>query len=378
MLSTEKNPRLFVKSYFTFSIADAIEQARAELGPDALLLNTRPAPPEGAHQGDYEVVFGVGPAAGDDGVAKMIAPVADPVADLRRQMEQIRQMVSRIGSAGAAPTAHSHPVADALLKTGIDPQLAAEIDLAVQQKLRNRNPIQNGRVKPISDWDPATVAQEAAAEMEARFEVLPEIGRVAALVGPPGAGKTTTLIKLAITQGLAARRRVHLISTDHYRIAAAAQLQTYAQILGTPFTLAETAAALAHAIEAAPPEALVLIDTPGHTAASLEESGSDLAAFLAGRQDIDTHLILTATHRLTDLRRTVDLFQRFAPAKLLFTHLDETDSTAAIFSEAARTRKPLSFFSTGQVVPEDFESASKGRVTGSLVLELPQPCEAVA
>lgn len=378
MLSTEKNPRLFVKSYFTFSIADAIEQARAELGPDALLLNTRPAPPEGAHQGDYEVVFGVGPTASESGAAKPIAPAADPVGDLRRQMEQIREMVSRIGSAGAAPTAHSHPVADALMKAGIDPQLAAEIDLAVQQRLRNRNALQNGRVTSISDWDPASVAQEAAAEIERRFEVLPQIGRVTALVGPPGAGKTTTLIKLAITQGLAARRRVHLISTDHYRIAAAAQLQTYAEILGAPFTLAETTAALAHAIEAAPSESLVLIDTPGHTASSLEESGGDLAAFLAGRQDIDTHLILTATQRLSDLRRTVDLFQCFAPAKLLFTHLDETDSTAAIFSEAARTGKPLSFFSTGQVVPEDFESASKERVIRSLVLELPQPCEAVA
>jgi flagellar biosynthesis protein FlhF len=82
--------------------------------------------------------------------------------------------------------------------------------------------------------------------------------------------------------------------------------------------------------------------------------------------------------RLKDLRRVADLFEAFRPTKLLFSHLDETDSTAAIFSEAARTGKPLSFFSTGQLVPEDLESASKSRVTESLVLELPQPCEAVA
>jgi len=371
MPATDKS-KLFVKSYFTSSIAEAIELAGAELGPDALLLNTRPAPPESGHPGEYEVVFGCPPVASNGGPA----PAADPVADLRKQMEQIREMVSRIGSPSAAPRSTS--VADALLNAGIAPRLAAEIDVAVQQRLRNRSALQAGRIKPISDWDPATILNEATAEIQTRFEVAPELGRIAALVGPPGSGKTTALIKLAVTQGLAAQRPVRLISTDHYRIAAAAQLETYADILGAPFTLAETSVALAHAIDAAPPEALVLIDTPGHTAISLEESSADLAGFLSSRQDIDTHLVLTATMRLVDLRRATDLFDVFRPSKLLFTHLDETDSTAAIFSEAARTAKPLSFFSTGQLVPEDFESATKARVTQSLVLELPQPCEAVA
>ena len=345
MLPTDKNARLFVKSYFTHSITEAIEQARVEMGPDALLLNTRPAPPEGAHQGEYEVVFGLRPGA-EDGGARAETAAVDPVQDLRKQMEQIREMVSRIG-AGPVTASRPHSVADALLNAGIAPRLAAEIDLAVQQRLRNRSAIQTGRIKSIGDWDPATVLQETESEIASRFTVLPETGRIVALVGPPGSGKTTALIKLAVTQGLAARRRVHLISTDHYRIAAAAQLETYAEILGAPFTLAETTTALAHAIESAPAEALVLIDTPGYTAVSLEESGGDLTGFLRSRQDIDTHL-------------------------------DETDSTAAIFSEAARTEKPLSFFSTGQVVPEDLEPASKARVTQSLVLELPQPCEAVA
>ena len=374
MLATDKNSRLFVKSYFTHSIAEAIELAGAELGPDALLLNTRPAPPDSGHPGQYEVVFGCPPAATTGSAVAGAAP--DPVADLRKRMDEIREMVSRIGPQPSTPGSTS--LADSLLRAGIAPQLAVEIDIAVQQRLRNRSTLQAGRVKSISDWDRAAILHEAAAEIQGRFEVRPEIGRLAAIVGPPGAGKTTALIKLALTQGLAAKRPVRLISTDHYRIAAAAQLETYADILGTPFILAETSVALARAIDTAPADALVLIDTPGHTAASLEESGGDLIAFLGKRQDIDTHLVLTATMRLPDLRRVVDLFEAFRPAKLLFSHLDETDSTAGMFSEAARTGKPLSFFSTGQLVPEDFESASKSRVTQSLVLELPQRREAVA
>ena len=374
MAAIDKNPKLFVKSYFTSSIAEAIELAGAELGPDALLLNTRPAPPESGRVGQYEVVFGCPPATTS---APAAAAPPDPVADLRKRMDEIREMVSRIGAPGSAPRPST--VGDVLARAGIEPRLAAEIDLAVQQRLRNRSALQAGGVKLISDWDATAILSETTQEIQGHFEVKPEIGRVTALVGPPGCGKTTTLIKLAVTEGMAARRPVRLISTDHYRIAAAAQLETYADILGVPFTLAETSVALKHAIEAAPAEALVLIDTPGFTATSLEESGGALAAFLSSCQGIDTHLILTATMRPSDLRRVVDLFEAFQPAKLLFTHLDEADSTASIFCEAARTRKPLSFFATGQLVPEDLEAATKARVTESLVLELPQqPCEAVA
>ena len=100
MAAIDKNPKLFVKSYFTSSIAEAIELAGAELGPDALLLNTRPAPPESGRVGQYEVVFGCPPATTG---ATATAAAPDPVADLRKRMDEIREMVSRIGTPGSAP-----------------------------------------------------------------------------------------------------------------------------------------------------------------------------------------------------------------------------------------------------------------------------------
>jgi flagellar biosynthesis protein FlhF len=82
--------------------------------------------------------------------------------------------------------------------------------------------------------------------------------------------------------------------------------------------------------------------------------------------------------RHADLQRTVEVFKAFRPGKLLFTHLDETDSTASVFCEAARTGLPLSFFSTGQLIPEELAPAAKDFVTDFLVRELPQALEAVA
>jgi len=376
MPSTENDSRLYIKSYFAASVVEAMERARVELGPDALLMNTREAPPEARHLGECEVVFGVRPTAAPTGGAPLAA--IDPVADLRQRMEELREIVRRLAPAGESQPGCPTVIGEELSKAGVTEALAAEIESAVQLRLRGRGVVRIGRPKSMPAWNAEDLIQETIAELESRFEVAPETGRITILVGPPGAGKTSTLVKLAVTRGLAAHRPVRLLSMDHYRIAAAEQLRTYAAILGVPFTLAETTVALAQAINAAPPETLLLIDTPGFTAASLEESGQDLVSFLRQRRDIDTHLVLTASMRQADLRRTVDLFQAFQPAKLLFTRLDETDATGSMFCEAARTGKPLSFLSTGQVIPEDLEPATKARIIALLVRELPQALRAVA
>jgi flagellar biosynthesis protein FlhF len=378
MPTTENNSRLYIKSYFAASVVEAMGRARVELGPDALLMNTREAPPEAKHLGECEVVFGIRPPAVP--VAGASKAVVDPFADLRQRMEKLREIMCRrrLAPAGDHQPDGASGIEEELLKAGVTRALAAEIELAVQRRLRGRSVVRIGSPRSMPARSAGDLLQETIAELESRFEVAPETGRIAALVGPPGAGKTSALVKLAITRGLAAQRPVRLLSIDYYRIAAAEQLRTYAAILGVPFTLAETTAALAQAIDAAPKEALLLIDTPGYTAASLEESGQDLASFLRGRRDIDTHLVLTASMRQADLQRTVDLFQAFQPAKLLFTRLDETESTGAVFCEAARTGKPLSFLSTGQVIPEDMEPATKARITSFLVRELPQALAAVA
>jgi flagellar biosynthesis protein FlhF len=279
----------------------------------------------------------------------------------------MRHAITRTAYAPAQWIGVSPDLSDAyamLTAAELSAELAREIVQAAGDRLNGQR-LPPGRATPRSD---ASAFQRALTEeISSRFTTDgtlgrgPETPRIVALVGPPGSGKTTTLVKLAVNYGLAARRPVLLLSIDTHRVAAADQLRSYAAILGVGFELVETISSLAQTIEENRGKELIFIDTPGLAYGDLEDAES-LAHFLATRGDIDTHLVLPASMKAADLSRMVDAFEILRPQHLLFTKLDETTSYGPIFSEAARSGKPLSFFAAGQRIPEDLEAASSERV----------------
>jgi flagellar biosynthesis protein FlhF len=361
-----------LKSYFADTIEEAIRLARHELGPDAMLVNSQRAGVEARHLGCYEVVVcGETRDAGSTAASSSLSNVASlsPVvslqvdklsqdlSELKQRMEKLALTLARSGrgAAGVAFDPELSRVFTRLTDSEVDTELAYDL----VGKLSS----------PISQ----TILR---AELAKLVSVDAELGcpgapsRVVALVGPPGAGKTSALVKLAVQYGLAANKTVQVFTTDTYRIAAAEELRSYAAILGIGCQVLETPAALACAIDEilrrdevlrrdeGRPKDLILIDTPGLCRSEMEAC-EDLAKLLATRHaDVDTHLVLPASMRGADLRRVSEQYAVFRPRKLLFTRLDETETFGPILNLSVRMAKPVSFFSRGQRIPEDLEPAT--------------------
>ena len=185
--------------------------------------------------------------------------------------------------------------------------------------------------------------------------------QVAALVGPTGVGKTTTLAKLAAYAQLKLKQKVALITLDTYRLAAVDQLQQYAQILQVPMHVALTVEDLRGAFRFYQDRALVLIDTPGHSPKDTETLGQ-LRALLDELPEVETHLVLSATTKPRDLTEIAARYEPLRPTRLLFTKLDETSTYGPILSTLVRVKRPLSYLGTGQEVPEALELATSRRV----------------
>jgi flagellar biosynthesis protein FlhF len=187
-------------------------------------------------------------------------------------------------------------------------------------------------------------------------------GGIMAVVGPTGAGKTTTIAKLAARWCMRhGSQDLALVSTDGYRIGAREQLMTYARILGAPMHAANTGRDLARVLERLKAKKLILIDTAGMGPRDVRLS-EQLAALQLGAARARVLLALPAQGEGHALDEIVQAFARLNPVACILTKVDEAASLGAVISTTLRHRLKIAYVCDGQRVPEDLHAAHQRRV----------------
>jgi len=337
------------------NIQRALGNIKEELGPDAMILSTRKVPkspkdPYGKTM--FEVEAGI-PSSGNN---KPETPVLQEVEALKSDLAEIKDILSVAGfGSGLQSILCNHfesvGILASLLRCGVSERLAADLvqkatadldqslDTIAQMKQLKKSVM--GLCLDLFRTQNFFIRRNASG--------LPQ---VAALVGPTGVGKTTTIAKLAAYLSFTQKMKIGLVSIDNYRIGAFEQLKAYAGIMGLVCIPAFSRQDLACALDRMKSMDMILIDTAGHSHYDKEKIDKILELIRNDFQ-ISIHLTLSVTSELINMKEAASAFSVFNPDSYVFTKTDETKRCGKILDQVAGYNLPVSLVTNGQKVPED-------------------------
>jgi flagellar biosynthesis protein FlhF len=385
-----------IKRYTADSMRAALAQVRAEQGADAVILSSR---------------------RGAEGIEVIAAVDYDEAlfVDANRQREAPRTAAPEPVPAPVPPPSKPAPAAKAPMPRGalaaplsspvIPPRILAAADGygAMQRELqdlrrmletglagmtwsdkRTREPLKARVLEELAAMDIAPdVAMALAARVPQRtslanpshiplallvkhLPVAPDLnstnGGITAVIGPTGAGKTTTVAKIAARWCMQhGCQDLALVSTDCYRIGAREQLMTYARMLGVPMHAANNGRELARVLERLKAKKMIMIDTAGMGTRDVRLA-EQLAALKLGAARAQVLLALPAQGDGHTLDEIVRAYSRANPAACVLTKTDETASLGAVISAVLRHRLKIAYVCDGQRVPENLHAGHRTRV----------------
>lgn len=319
-----------VKKFEAATFEEALLLVKNEMGPDALILST-----EEVHRGIFKKASVEITAA----VEKKNDPQPWDAASLERVFPHRRRTaVAEAAPApkAAAPARAPKPAPSVpglqpsdtewdLLRMGLSPETARDFARQIvfeYPKRDTENPQMLEKVKTrLLTGQMRTLTPDIFASR-----------RSWAVVGGAGAGKTSFIVKLALT--LRGRQvPVRLASCDQRKVLGRQELAAYARLIDVPFHAA---------LVAEKRSGVFLLDTP-----STDRAGDLFQKIEAACRDLSTLVVLDASQRLEELLRAVERFDRLAPVALAFTRLDAVGSAGVIYDVLRTTKLPLLACSMG-------------------------------
>lgn len=339
------------------SMAAALRLAKRAFGAEAYLLGTREQRHPDTGRLRFEVVAAGEPSSQASAVVTGPSGFTAAAGEHEREQEE-QPLMARLDTLATA-VAELSVTARTRTATGTqpgDPLVAQLVDAGVNPGVA-ASVVGRARARVAPTRGPSVAREpDLASEIGRSLVVAPPLwggpGRiVAALLGPTGAGKTLTVVKLAGLAAFVHNRRVGIVTTDVHRIGEAQRLEGYAVAMDLPFERAADAAGLAGALTALAECDFVVVDTAGHGAH--DERGRAAVASVTAIPGVARHLVLPVTARVEALRDAAARYRDLGPASLILTKTDEVASLGPFFDAVWSSALPVSHVGDGQGVPED-------------------------
>jgi flagellar biosynthesis protein FlhF len=346
------------KRFRSTSVRDGLRAVREELGPNALVLSTSmvSAPGWRGWVGCREVEI-VAALERELSAARLTEPAPRHAEPTLHDDEPVVRRPSQSAGRRASRDDDTAAVAARLVAAGMDPETASEVADAIPSASRRGASLHSLRAALAARLSTLATPDDTYA-------------RVEVFVGPPGAGKTTTIAKIAAQECARGGRRLGLIAADGFRIGAVEQLRTYAEILRAPFSVARTTAELDEALMGRTRQPM-LVDTAGRSPS--DPAARELFRMVAARPDVRVHLVFPAGTQASAARRIFDAYAEARPSRVVLTKLDETESLSPLVGVLRDHQLPISYLGTGQRVPEDLSRATAEALAASALGDLPLP-----
>ena len=351
--------------------SEALRRVKEALGPSALILSTQQGP-----GGEIEITAAVDfdpamPAAAmpafepqPDATARggARAPSEDPAGlalvhrELRRlstRMSALDGLLRERAAAGGDLGVEAQELAAALESSGLARRIASPIAADFERELASGRRRGDALAASLGRHLPVAAGRPSA--------------RISMFVGPSGAGKTTTIAKLAAVPAIAGRgRRPALILTDTHRVGAAEHLGAFARLFDVPLRVAQDPAAMREALSELGGCDPILVDTAGF--ANDGERRRELSALIeSAGEDVEVTAVVSATTSTRALERAWEAMRLLAPRSCVMTKLDECEDPGEVCTWFSEAGLPLRWLGTGHEVPGGLIAANGASLAEWLV-----------
>lgn len=271
-----------LRTFSARTMTEAMKLVRRELGPDAVIISTR-------DDGEGTTVT----AALDTPDSTTFSLAAEIASDVSETINE------SLTNHGVPSRLHDRLLSASYAFEGEDPLVALA-----------------GALAQVFSFDPI-------GKVKAREKPL-------LLVGPPGAGKTVSIAKLA-ARAVMSGEKVRLITTDTVRAGGIEQLEALARILRLKLYTCENAPRLGPVVAEAEDE-LVLIDSPGvnpYSASDRRELQTLLSVAKA-----EPLFVMAAGGDAVDAIEMARIFHELGSKRMVVTRLDMVNRLGSVLAAA--------------------------------------------